>query len=448
MRTCILLVKKHNERRKTLIREFEEHAQQLGYKEQTAIQKAVYQPLKDGKSVLGLAPTGSGKTVAFAVPLLENIHPEDGLSLLVVEPSAELAMQTQQVLSDWGKLIGLSVEGIVGGANIKRQMDKLKTHPNVIVGTTGRIMNLIDLGKLKLDSLKAIVIDEADNLLSEDTLDSIRSLVDLSPQTVSLGFFSATKSDLLDHLNRWFVQEIETFDVSDIDDTRGEVNHTLLEVSNHKKEQMLLRFLHMKDFKALVFFDKMDTLKKVGGFLSHRHIKEAAELTSEQRQTSRQKALKDFRLGRVRLLLTTDVAARGIDIPKLPAVVNFDLPKDPKTYIHRVGRTGRMHETGLVINMGDDHDLRDLKKLVRADGYELTNIYFDGNQLSATRPKDPVKLSTEKNESSEKTDVQASKSNSRKNGQNKVNQSIKSHSGKKKHKHSKRKGMHHKRTEK
>ncbi len=151
----------------------------------------------------------------------------------------------------------------------------------------------------------------------------------------------------------------------------------------------------MKDFKALVFFDQMDTLQKVAGFLSHRHIKEAAQLTSEQRQTARQKALRDFRDGKIRLLLTTDVAARGMDIDKLPAVVNFDLPSDPKTYIHRVGRTGRMHQDGLVINMGDDHDLRDLKKLVKPYGYQPKNIYFDGNQLSDTRPTEPVNLEDE-----------------------------------------------------
>ncbi|GAD16728.1 DEAD/DEAH box helicase [Lentilactobacillus otakiensis] len=427
-----------------MIEEFKQHATKLGYQKPTAIQKAVYQPLKDGKSVLGLAPTGSGKTVAFALPLLENIQPEDGLSLLVIEPSAELAMQTQKVLLEWGQLIGLSVQGIIGGANINRQVDKLKERPNVIVGTTGRIMNLIDLGKLKLDSLHAIVIDEADNLLSEDTLASIRSLVDLAPDTTSLGFFSATKNDLLEHINRWFVQDIQTYDVSDIDDTRGEVKHTLLEVSNRKKEQMLLRFLHMKDFKALVFFDQMDTLQKVAGFLSHRHIKEAAQLTSEQRQTARQKALRDFRDGKIRLLLTTDVAARGMDIDKLPAVVNFDLPSDPKTYIHRVGRTGRMHQDGLVINMGDDHDLRDLKKLVKPYGYQPKNIYFDGNQLSDTRPTEPVNLE----------DEQPSESKSQKKAENKQDRKKPTSrpnppkpKGKKKHKHSKRKGMHHKRTE-
>lgn len=428
-----------------MIEEFKEHAKQLGYNQPTAIQQAVYQPLKDGQSVLGLAPTGSGKTVAFALPLLENIQPEDGLSLLVIEPSAELAMQTQKVLLEWGKLIGLTVQGIIGGANINRQVDKLKQHPNVIVGTTGRIVNLIDLGKLKLDSLKAIVIDEADNLLSEDTLASIRSLVDLADDSVTLGFFSATQNDLLAHVNRWFVQDIQTFDVSDIDDTRGEVKHTLLEVSNRKKAQMLLRFLHMKDFKALVFFDQLDTLQKVAGFLSHRHIKEAAQLTSEQRQTARQKALRDFRDGKIRLLLTTDVAARGMDIEKLPVVVNFDLPSDPKTYVHRVGRTGRMHQDGMVINMGDDHDLRDLKKLVKPYGYELSNIYFDGNQLSDTRPKQPINLDDEPKTSkaASSQDVKRS-SEAKKTGRKPM--PAKPH-GKKKHKHSKRKGMHHKRTE-
>lgn len=429
-----------------MIEEFKEHATKLGYKKPTAIQEAVYQPLKDGKSVLGLAPTGSGKTVAFALPLLENIQPDDGLSLLVIEPSAELAMQTQKVLLEWGKLIGLSVQGIIGGANITRQVDKLKDHPNVIVGTTGRIMNLIDLGKLKLDSLQSIVIDEADNLLSEDTLASIRSLVDMAPDSVSLGFFSATKNDLLEHINRWFVQDIQTFDVSAIDDTRGIVKHTLLEVSNRKKEQMLLRFLHMKEFKALVFFDQLDTLQKVAGFLSHRHITEAEKLTSEQRQTARQKALRDFRDGKIRLLLTTDVAARGMDIDKLPVVVNFDLPSDPKTYIHRVGRTGRMHQDGMVINMGDDHDLRDLKKLVKPYGYELKNIYFDGNQLSDTRPKTPINLDEEDKKSDAKSANHAEKKyEGKKPALNKPTKP--KPKGKKKHKHSKRKGMHHKRTE-
>lgn len=428
-----------------MISEFEKHAKALGYQQWTAIQKAVYEPLAAGQSVVGIAPTGSGKTVAFTIPLLERLRPEDGLSLIVVEPSAELAMQTQKTMLEWGKLVNLTVQGVVGGANISRQIDRLKEHPNVIVGTTGRLMNLIELGKLKLDSVQTIVIDEADNLLSEDTLDDIRNLVDQAPADTQLGLFSATSNDILNHANRWFNQKIESIDVTSVDDTRGVVKHGLLQVSNSKKEQMLLRFLHMKDFKALVFFDQLNTLQKVSGFLIHRHVRETAKLTSEQNQTSRQNALRDFRKGKVRLLLTTDVAARGIDIPKLPAVINFDLPRDAKTYTHRVGRTGRMHQTGLVINMGDDHDLRRLKQQV-GDQFDLSNIYFNGNQLSDVKPEKAT-IKQPAPQVNHETPVDGSKELSHESHKpRRALAAVKKHP--KKNKHLKRKGIRHKRAKK
>lgn len=431
-----------------MISEFQTHAEKLGYQSWTAIQKAVYEPLLAGQNVVGIAPTGSGKTVAFTLPLLSRIEPEDDTALIVVEPSAELAMQTEKTIQEWGRLINLTTQGIVGGANMKRQIERLKDHPNIIVGTTGRLMDLINLGKLKLTNVQTIVIDEADNLLSEDTLPAIRELVDKAPEATQLGFFSATENDILKNVNRWFVQDMQTFDVSAIDDTQGNVKHGQLQVSSHKKAQMLLRFLHMKDFKALVFFDQLNTLQKVSGFLIHRHVREAAKLTSEQSQTSRQNALRDFRKGKVRLLLTTDVAARGIDIPKLPAVINFDLPRDAKTYTHRVGRTGRMHEDGLVINMGDDHDLRRLKQMVR-DHFDLQNIYFDGNQLSDTKPKMTEKLFAEDESGTSQPETPpATKSPTHKKADKPRGHQLKPRPHHKKNKHSKRKGMHHKRTEK
>ncbi|MFD1124322.1 DEAD/DEAH box helicase [Lentilactobacillus raoultii] len=425
-----------------MISEFKEYAKKLGYQQWTAIQKAVYTPLISGENVVGIAPTGSGKTVAFTLPLLERLRGSQGLGLIVIEPSAELAMQTQKTLLEWGKLIGLTVQGVVGGANLGRQIDRLKDHPNVLVGTTGRLMNLLELDKLKLETVQAIVIDEADNLLSEETLDPIRTLVDRAPDEVQLGFFSATQNDSLRHVNRWFNQKMTTIDVTSIDDTRGKVRHGQLEVSNRKKEQMLLRFLHLDDFKALVFFNQVSTLQKVSGFLIHRHVRETAKLTSEQNQTSRQNALRDFRKGKVRLLLTTDVAARGIDIPKLPAVINFDLPRDEKTYTHRVGRTGRMHQAGLVINMGDDHDLRRIKQLVR-DQFDLSPIYFNGNQLSDTKPvqTDHPDETSYIQESSDRKPVEAHKQ-PRQPHQEPLAHSNKHH---KKRKHLKRKGMRHKR---
>ncbi len=429
-----------------MIEEFQKQAAALGYRNWTAIQRAVYAPLKNGENVVGIAPTGSGKTVAFTLPLLEKIDPADDLAVIVLEPSAELAMQTQKTMLAWGSLLDLNVQGVVGGANIKRQIERLKDRPNVIVGTTGRVMNLIDLGKLKLNTVQSIIIDEADNLLSEETLPEVRQLVDMAPQNVQLGFFSATQNDILKHVDRWFNQNMVTFDVSDIDDTQGQVKHGLLQVSNAKKELMLMRFLHDKAFQGLVFFGQLNTLQRVSGYLRHQHVREFAKLTSEQSQTSRQNALRDFRKGKIRLLLTTDVAARGIDIPKLPAVVNFDLPTSTKTYTHRVGRTGRMHQDGVVINMGDDHDLRKLKQLV-GQNFDLQNIYFAGNQLSDTKPATPVKEPEASVAAGTSPEVQSGIKvrDPQKPAKARLQQSQpKQHH--KKNKHSKRKGMRHKRT--
>ncbi|WP_268912690.1 DEAD/DEAH box helicase [Lentilactobacillus sp. SPB1-3] len=430
--------------------EFEQLKKHLGFTEVTAIQREVYQPLLAGKSVIGISPTGSGKTVAFIEPLLERIEGVDGeLSLLILEPSAELAMQVFRVVSDWSKEIGLTAMSAIGGANISRQIDKLKEHPEIIVGTVGRISELIDKGKLNLHELDSVVIDEADNLLSEETLDPIRDMVDMAPDDVTLGLFSATRNDVIDHINRWFNQDIELIDVTDIDDSKGKMTHGFLMVSNIKKPLMLARLLAIHDFKALVFFDKVTTLQKTFSNLTHRNIREIGRLTSEQTKLARKNALRDFRKGKTRLLMVTDVAARGIDIDNLPAVINYELPRDDKTYTHRSGRTARMHRDGLVLSLGDDHDFRDFKKLLGSD-IELTQLYFDENKLvdkrPATKKTDSQPSKAVKQESGTHTtekNVETGKSVTRTVAQT-VNSPLKSPK-KKKNKHSKRKGMRHQR---
>ncbi|WP_283679119.1 DEAD/DEAH box helicase [Lentilactobacillus sp. Marseille-Q4993] len=422
-----------------MLPEFKEHMDKLGYEKLSPIQEKVYKPLSQGRSVVGISPTGSGKTVAFTLPLLERIDQNGEVSLLILEPSAELAMQVFNVVSEWGKLIGLKTQSAIGGANISRQIDKLKDHPNIVVGTVGRVSELISMRKLAIDRLDSIVIDEADDLLSDTTLESVRDIVDNAPVNVILGFFSATKSDIVEHIDRWFNQAIEFIDTTNIDDTRGNVAHRFLEVSNHKKPAMLIRLMADKHFSALVFFDKMVTLQKAYSTLTHRGIKNISKLTSDQSKMSRQKAVKDFRTKKSQLLLSTDVSARGIDIIDLPAVVNYELPSDERTYIHRTGRTGRMHHDGMIINLGDDHDFRDLKKLVGAD-YDLKPIYFDGNVLSETKPK--VNKAEVKQEPKSPEHNDGNKWNSQEKATSKSHQSVvapKKHV--KKNKHSKRKGM-------
>lgn len=368
-----------------MLKQFEAHFKDLGYTEPTAIQTAVYDPLVGDQNVLGLAPTGSGKTVAFTLPALANLLPGDGTQLIVLEPSQELAIQTSRVMRDWAKLLDLKVVALTGGANVKRQAERLKKRPEVVVGTPGRVLNLVNDRKLKLHLVSLLIVDEADDLLTGDTLDTVRSIAQTMPADVQLGFFSATDTPILHELDQWFGQTVERIDVRQEDQTQGEVRHGLLQVGMGKRDQMLKRLLAMPNFRALVFFKQANTLRQTATRFYHDHVS-AASLTSDLRQVQREKALQDFRLGRTRLLLTTDVAARGLDIPKLPAVINYDLPTSVNEYVHRVGRTGRMGEPGQVISLGDDHDLRDLKKLLKETDYDLVPLYFSGRTLTTEKP--------------------------------------------------------------
>lgn len=368
-----------------MLEQYQKHFTALGYTQPTAIQEAVYGPLAGDQNVLGLAPTGSGKTVAFTLPALANLLPGDGIQLLVLEPSQELAIQTSRVMRDWAKLLDLKVAALTGGANVKRQTERLKKRPEVVVGTPGRLLNLIQDRKLKVHLVSLIIVDEADDLLTGDTLETVRAVAQAAPADVQLGFFSATDTPILHDLKQWFGQEVTRIDVRDQDQTQGPVRHGLLEVGMGKRDQMLKRLLAMPNFRALVFFKQSNTLRHTATKFYHDHVS-AASLTSDLRQVQREKALADFRQGRIRLLLTTDVAARGLDIPKLPAVINYDLPSEVNEYVHRAGRTGRMGEPGQVISLGDDHDLRDLKKLLRDTDYQLVPVYFQGKQLTTERP--------------------------------------------------------------
>ena len=368
-----------------MLEQYQAHFKALGYTEPTAIQTAVYGPLAGDQNVLGLAPRGAGKTGAFTLPALANLLPGDGTQLLVLEPSQELAIQTSRVMRDWAKLLDLKVAALTGGANVKRQMERLKKRPEVVVATPGRLLNLIQDRKLKTHLVSLIIIDEADDLLTGDTLETVRAVAQAAPADVQLGFFSATDTTILHELDKWFGQEVTRIDVRDQDNTQGPVRHGLLQVGMGKRDQMLKRLLAIPNFRALVFFKQANTLQHTATKFYHDHVS-AASLTSDLRQVQREKALQDFRQGRIRLLLTTDVAARGLDIPKLPAVINYDLPQEVNEYVHRVGRTGRMGEPGQVISLGDDHDLRDLKKLLRETEYDLVPIYFQGKHLTTERP--------------------------------------------------------------
>ncbi|MEK1458335.1 DEAD/DEAH box helicase [Limosilactobacillus fermentum] len=365
-----------------MIEQFQTHFEERNFKQLTAIQEAVQKPLEEDKTVFGIAPTGSGKTLAFTWPLLPKVMKGQGTQILVLEPSQELALQTTRVMREWAALLGLKVHSATGGANLRRQTERLKKErPEVVVGTPGRILHLLDTRDLKLNNLATLVIDEADDLLRDDTQAVVEDIERATPLDTQLAFFSATQSTTLEQLDVLFGRDLVKIDVRAQDHSRGPVKHGLVVARTMSdKAVMLERLSQTKNFRALVFFTSIKTLHYTASRLRHDGIS-SATLGGRQRQTERETVMRQFRKHQVKLLLTTDVAARGLDIPKLPAVVNFELPNTADGYVHRTGRTGRQGEPGLVVNLGDDHDFRDLKKLLADTDYQLESMTIDKRQL-------------------------------------------------------------------
>ncbi|GKS80549.1 helicase [Ligilactobacillus pabuli] len=360
---------------------FVEEFEKEKFTELSPIQSAVYEPLAAGKNVVGYAPTGSGKTLAYTMPLLETLLPKDGTQLLVLVPSQELAIQVNNVMGRFASLLGMKSIAVIGGANVKRQYEKLKKRPEIVVGTPGRVLSVINEKKLKMHQLTACVIDEADQMLAdEESLALCREIVGHAKADVQVAFFSATDSKNLTDVHHWFGIEPEVIDVRQIDQTQGHVVHYLIESPVRKRVDMLRKLANLDDFAGLVFFDSTTQVKDAAEKLAFQHVA-VGELSSGQSSQQRKQALTKLRKRQIKLLLTTDVAARGLDIVALPAVVNFDVPRDLNTYIHRSGRTGRMGAEGVVINLGNDHDLRQFKQLARDEGYDLQTGYVYQHQI-------------------------------------------------------------------
>ncbi|QSB50665.1 DEAD/DEAH box helicase [Leuconostoc falkenbergense] len=343
------------------------------FEQPTPIQNAVWQRLIDGDSIFGLAPTGTGKTLAFVLPMLSQVDANlKRTQVLILAPSQELAMQTTQVAREWGTLVGVSVASLIGSANGRRQAEKLKKDkPQIVVGTLGRVLTMLEGGVLKLDNIKAVIFDEADAMLTEERHASLEELADQLPTNLQLGLFSATSGADLQYVNTVFNQKVHPISVGT--DAPANIKHEFQYVDQRAKEKILIQ-LARHNQQALVFFNTISALVSMQATLRHAHVSVMSIGSNDKRQVQRADALRLFKKGEVALLLVTDVAARGLDIDNLPLVVNAQLPERLKTYVHRTGRTGRMGKNGRVLNLGNDHDIRNLKRelgdkftLVKAD---------------------------------------------------------------------------------
>lgn len=364
---------------------FQKHWEEVGFQEPTMIQKEAFTYLEEGKDMVGISPTGTGKTLAYALPALQKVAPSDGVQLVILEPSQELAVQVGEVVKEWANEIQLTTLTLIGNANIKRQIEKLKAKPEVIVGTPGRILELAEQRKLKLHQVRIAILDEADQLLSQDQLHTVREVVKKMPSERQMGFFSATSNEVVAHLQRWFNADPEWVDVTETDDSKGELSHAYIEMPVRKRNQVLKQLTNMDGFRALVFFNDVGSLMTTLEKLQYDGVS-AEVLHSEENKTARKKNLQAFRSGKLSLLLTTDLAARGLDIQDLDYVVQYDLPISKESYVHRSGRTGRMKRKGTVLTLVNERDLRNFKQLISPLNIDLQKRQVYQGELVSEKP--------------------------------------------------------------
>lgn len=348
----------------------------------TLIQERVYDSIKNGDNVIAYARTGTGKTLAYALPLLETIESGVANQAVILAPTTELAVQIRHVLNPFLAAMGLNGATLVGAGNRKRQEERLKKdHPEVLVATPGRLLDFYSAGRVKPRQIKSMVLDEADDMLEFAKLDLLASLGQQLSAEAQICLFGATESEITEKAEEIFDRPFFLIDVRK--EQKLPLAHYFLQVDNRHKVDAVQRLVKLQHFKGIMFFDSEKALVRFAGILGHTKTKFGL-LTNGFGKEKRAQSLQDLRTGRSKLLLATDVAARGLDIPGLTYVINFDRPNDEVTYTHRAGRVGRMNSEGFVVTLGDDHDLRDLKKELSV---ELVRVYFASGKLSTKMPE-------------------------------------------------------------
>lgn len=320
---------------------------EMGFEEPTPIQRDAIPPMLEGRDVIGQAQTGTGKTAAFGIPLVEKIDPADRrVQAIVLSPTRELALQTAGELMKLGKYRHISVLPVYGGTPIERQLRELSRGVQVVIGTPGRVMDHMRRGTLDISGVKLAVLDEADEMLDMGFRDDIETILQETPETRQTALFSATMPLPILSLGKKYLKEPVHIKVAAREMTVDKVNQSYISVRSFQKGELLARLLVRDDTKlALVFCNTKLGVENVVTNLQSRGFS-AAGLHGDMRQIERDAIMARFRNGMVNVLVATDVAARGIDVDGVETVFNYDIPLDVEYYVHRVGRTGRAGREG------------------------------------------------------------------------------------------------------
>lgn len=345
---------------------------ELGFDGPTAIQTAVIPLMLAGHDLTGQAQTGTGKTAAFGLPLLQKLdRGVQGVQGLVVAPTRELALQVAGALSDYGRFAGVRVLAVYGGTAYGPQIGSLRRGVDIVVGTPGRLLDLVRKGALDLSQVRTLVLDEADEMLSMGFIEDIETILEATPNREQTALFSATLPDPIRRLSRKYLDNPRTVAIEQPQLTVAATEQRAYVVNEFDKTAALTRLFEIEEMTSVLIFAR--TRLSTGELANELTVRgfPAETLNGDLSQDAREQALDRFRKGQTKVLVATDVAARGLDVDDISHVINFDLPQDPDTYVHRIGRTGRAGRSGVAITFVTPQQRFKLRRIEKHTGQPI-----------------------------------------------------------------------------
>ena len=346
-----------------------------GYTSATEIQSKAIPSILKGKDLLGCAQTGTGKTAAFAVPILQNLEEipqRKGIRTLVLTPTRELAIQIDENCKLYSKYLKIRSLAIYGGVPQNKQVAALKNGVEILITTPGRLLDLMQQKIVDISKIETLVLDEADHMLDIGFVHDIKRIIAKVPEKRQTLFFSATMPKSIRKFAYSILKNPVEITVNPKLTTAKSVEQVVYHIEKKEKTKLLIQLLKEDaEQRSLVFTRTKHGANKLVKSLSKIGV-EAAAIHGNKSQNARQKALEEFKKGKLRILVATDIASRGIDIEELPHVVNFDLPNVPETYVHRIGRTGRAGKGGVAISFCDQEQRADLDSIQKLIGFKIS----------------------------------------------------------------------------
>ena len=360
-----------------------------GYTDPTPIQLRAIPIILAGRDLIGSAQTGTGKTAAFALPLISRLGQRGKLRALVLEPTRELAAQVETAVHDYARFTDLRTVVLFGGTGYGRQDQALRRGIDIVVATPGRLLDQIQRRMLRLDQIEMLVLDEADRMLDMGFMPDVRKIIERCPRNRQTMLFSATIPPELEQLCRWALRNPETIEIGQRRSPAETVTHALYPVDVGQKQELLEELLRRTDYdQVLIFCRTKNGADRVARKLNQQgHA--VAVLHSSRTQRERESALSGFRNGRYEVMVATDIAARGIDVEQISHVINFDVPHHPEDYVHRIGRTGRAQSVGDAFTIMTAEDLQEVSSIEHFIGQKIPRVKLEGFNYAYCRLLDP-----------------------------------------------------------